>query len=137
MMINTILKKHKSSNTYEKFIINLHHKQISDSKLIISDQRRIVFLSLMTLYKTWSLCPAEILFPSICILPLKKQWVFNPKKYTNDIQLNIQLNIDLSNNTNRKKFNDFLDLLKWKDSQNLCFWLHDETVSFWQEFNKK
>ena len=60
------------------------------------DERRVVFVSLNGLFRTWKQCPSMILYHSMLIMPLKKKWIYNPSKYENEFRSNLFYN--LSNN---------------------------------------
>eukprot|EP00483_Globobulimina_turgida_P001078 UN01080 len=135
----------------EDFIIKLHRQQkrngiIQNSKdELLSDQRRVVFLSLIGLYQTWSICPTHILYSSIFILPIKKNWIYSPQKYKNEINENLVGKLTIFQD--KTSFNQFISLLKWRDSQGLLFCMlgtdqmtysdHDMIASFWSYFSEK
>eukprot|EP01083_Nonionella_stella_P129206 391927_1 len=82
--------KHDGRNT-EKFIMDFHKKQTlngisEENNLLINDQGRVVFISLIGLYQTWTKCPSAVLFSSIFMLPLKKKWIYSATKYKNEIE---------------------------------------------------
>eukprot|EP01083_Nonionella_stella_P265804 899938_1 len=118
-------KKKTRSHPNDDFIIEYaHNSQSEDHPFDINslDKRRFVFVSLMGLYLTWKQCPTPILYSSIFILPLQREWIYNPLRYKSDIELHFQLSL-FSDITERETF---MELLKWKDSQGLCVWMLDE-----------
>jgi len=81
-------------------------------------RKRVIFVSLMGLYQSWKNVPSTILYSSIFLLPLKKQWVYSSEKY--NYQHDFQHVLTDSN---------FVKLLKWKDAQGLVFWMRDGVPS--------
>lgn len=107
-------------------------------------RKRVIFVSLMGLYQSWKTVPSTILFSSIFLLPLKKEWIYSSEKYhyQHDFEhvLNgmlLRLNIVFSMNNISMDINrllsikslytdtNFVKLLKWKDAQGLVFWMRD------------
>eukprot|EP01084_Bolivina_argentea_P013759 25796_1 len=117
----------KKDNDPSKFIINLNRKQklqnINNNHLI-SDQRRVVFISLIGLYYTWQITPTPILYSSIFLLALKKKWIYNPIKYEKEIQQTVLCATNIFKD--KVLFGEFINLLKWKDTQGLLFFMFDE-----------
>ena len=75
--------KTKSS---ENFILEhnkLNNNTIND--LSLYDEKRLVFVSLIGLFQTWNKCPSFLLYSALFILPLKKQWIYNPNKHRDEI----------------------------------------------------
>eukprot|EP01084_Bolivina_argentea_P111327 198674_1 len=109
------------------------------------DQRRLVFVSLSGLYQTWDTCPKSQLHSSIFMLPLKREWIHHPSKYQK------QICGERTTFKDKKRFKQFIQLLKWKERQNLAFWMLDEyetneegklqdnqlVAGFWRHFNAK
>lgn len=50
------------------------------------DARRVVFVSLIGLYQSWKDCPSVVLYSAVFILPLHRQWIYNPRKYEEELQ---------------------------------------------------
>ena len=93
-----------------------------------SDQRRIVFVSLIGAYQTWQQCSSETLYSSIFLLPLKRKWIYDPFKYRNEIESHflIKVGVDSSTTEFPRAVTDFIELLKYKNSQGLAFWMMDK-----------
>eukprot|EP00485_Elphidium_margaritaceum_P005925 CAMPEP_0202695810 /NCGR_PEP_ID=MMETSP1385-20130828/9293_1 /ASSEMBLY_ACC=CAM_ASM_000861 /TAXON_ID=933848 /ORGANISM="Elphidium margaritaceum" /LENGTH=325 /DNA_ID=CAMNT_0049351887 /DNA_START=185 /DNA_END=1162 /DNA_ORIENTATION=+ len=90
-----------------------------------SDQRRLVFVSLIGLYTSWKKCPASVLSDAIFVLPLKRRWIYQPKKYKHQIHTHIleKVNCFQEEETSLSKF---FDVLRWKDRQKLVFFVLDD-----------
>eukprot|EP01084_Bolivina_argentea_P249991 418672_1 len=139
-----------SHHDVDQFVIELNHYQqehgiinnISQQK-IISDQRRVVFVSALGLYQTYLFCPAPILYSAIFILPIKKKWIYCPEQCKNEINKSIIKTHTIFQN--EAAWNNFTNLLKWKDRQNLMIWADNETFNdgetlvseFWIQFSNK
>eukprot|EP01084_Bolivina_argentea_P126909 224572_1 len=125
--IKTILKKSNTNKLIrnDDFIIvysrNSQHMQQLDINSI--DQKRIVFISLSGLFDTWRHCPPIKLFDAIFILPLKKKWLYYPSKYIKEIQNSFIYPILCNKFTDIDVIKEFIQLVRWKDSQRLVFWL--------------
>jgi len=90
-----------------------------------SDERRIVFVSLIGAYQTWQQCSPNTLYSSIFLLPLKKKWIYDPTKHTLEIETHFLIK-HLSTNQFPQQLLDFIEILKFKDKQGLAFWMLDE-----------
>jgi len=133
--ISHIKKSSKSStkklNSGDNFIIKFHKtyggNQLDD--IALSDKRRIVFVSLIGLFKSYKQCPSHILYTSLLVLPLKKKWIYNPNRYQKELQQQFKgMADDIFNKNDRhskEKRMDFLRLLQWKDRQGFAFWMLD------------
>eukprot|EP01084_Bolivina_argentea_P126910 224573_1 len=131
---NNVLSKLKSTIKTNKhqlirnddFIINYSRncQQVHQHLDINSiDQKRIVFISLIGLAKTWKQCPPIKLFDAIFILPLKQSWLYYPSKYIKEIQSSFIYPILCNIFSNVESVKEFIELVKWKHSQRLVFWL--------------
>eukprot|EP01084_Bolivina_argentea_P144331 253253_1 len=105
-----------TNKTYEEFFIN-HHKlyqlsNINDVSLL--NPKRIVFLSIRDLYKSWKRCPSISLYNALIIMPLKLKWILSPDKHTRHPYAELL------------KDNDFWTLLCWKHHQKLAIFLLDQ-----------
>eukprot|EP01084_Bolivina_argentea_P089634 161692_1 len=112
--------------SHEDLIVQYSQKHKNrDAKIIQSwDQRRVVFVSLLGAYQTWNKCPSAILYTSLFIMPLKRNWIYHPHKYRDEIRSTFLSQLSwLSDMSN---INEFMNLLKWKDSQGLVLWMLDE-----------
>ena len=50
-----------------------------------ADLRRMVFVSLIGLHRTYRKCPIHILFSAIFILPMQRKWIHHPYKYLEEL----------------------------------------------------
>eukprot|EP01084_Bolivina_argentea_P210414 358147_1 len=103
--------QHKS---YDEFFIN-HHKLYSLSHTIdvsLINPKRIVFISIIGLYRSWKCCPSILLYNAIIITPLKKDWIMQPDAYRHEYNYMLQNE-------------QFLTLLRWKEHQKLAIFLVD------------
>eukprot|EP00483_Globobulimina_turgida_P000992 UN00994 len=87
------------------------------------DLRRKIFVSLLHLYQSWQQCPSHILYSAIFILPLKQDWIYDPTKYMEELKTHMISKIGWFSDVS--KMEQFVQLLKWKDSQGLIFWMLD------------
>mmetsp|Transcript_21568 Transcript_21568/g.34629 ORF Transcript_21568/g.34629 Transcript_21568/m.34629 type:complete len:347 (+) Transcript_21568:70-1110(+) len=78
-----------------------------------SNPKRLVFISIDGLYRTWMQCPPTSLYNALFILPLKTKWIRSPKKCNHRYSLMLQDEA-------------FVCLLRWKLSQKLLFCLLDD-----------
>eukprot|EP01083_Nonionella_stella_P081602 224862_1 len=104
----------------DTFIIKHAQRNKNKDRTIDSasfDLRRVVFVSLHGLHRTWKECPSVILYSAIFILPLKIRWIYNHSKYSKKICAPSELTLFL----NLSDFDDFIELLRWKDGQGLLF----------------
>eukprot|EP01084_Bolivina_argentea_P163554 284512_1 len=81
------------------------------------------------------------------MLPLKKKWILQYSKNKNELEtklINLVLpDLDTPNSHENGEMNQFISLLKWKNSQGLIFWMLDEynvsndtpIHSFWNYFS--
>lgn len=79
----------KKLNSGDNFIIKFH-KTYGGNELnetALNDKRRIVFISLIGLFKSYKQCPTHILYTSLLLLPLKRKWIYNPNRYQKELQL--------------------------------------------------
>ena len=76
--------KSKPDIFIKKYLKNYHStNNVPDS--VLMDMRRVVFVSLKGLYKTWKKCPIHVLYTSILLLPLKRDWIRNPTKHKTEL----------------------------------------------------
>eukprot|EP01083_Nonionella_stella_P240853 841572_1 len=86
-MGNKMFLQKSTSNKYSNFIVK--HNQSCSNKLTDTyylDQKRVVFISLNGLYETFDKCPSIVLYSAICLMPLKRKWIYKPKKYINEMK---------------------------------------------------
>eukprot|EP01084_Bolivina_argentea_P258694 436236_1 len=145
--ITTKTNIQNTKNT-DDFIIKYHHLNVvNNNKTNIEpfDQRRVIFISIIGLYQSWRECPSFVLYSAIFLLPLRKQWIYDPAKYISEIQSNFVSQFS-SFSSDSAAMTEFIKLLKWKDSQDLAFWLLDDYNKykkntsihpFWQYFSEQ
>eukprot|EP01084_Bolivina_argentea_P097209 174769_1 len=109
--------KHKQNNKHIDQMIDIHSL----------DQRRYVFVSVIGLYQTWKTIPSIILNSSILLMPLKQQWLYDTTQHTNEIKTHFISTTSIFQD--QKETKEFIELLKWKDSQGLVFWMLDKYES--------
>eukprot|EP00484_Ammonia_sp_Unknown_P021938 CAMPEP_0197031872 /NCGR_PEP_ID=MMETSP1384-20130603/10716_1 /TAXON_ID=29189 /ORGANISM="Ammonia sp." /LENGTH=269 /DNA_ID=CAMNT_0042461449 /DNA_START=55 /DNA_END=864 /DNA_ORIENTATION=- len=99
----------------EKFVKkhshHIEHAAIADAHAL--DLRRVVWVSLHGLFYSWKRCPMLLLYTSIIIAPLKRKWIYHPAKYQAELSEKVAT------------CPEFIELLQWKDSQKLIFFLGD------------
>ena len=61
------------------------------------DKRRFVFISLIGLYQTYKTIPSFILYSSLFILPLKRDWIYKPQLYRAEIEASFLSKLSLFN----------------------------------------
>ena len=82
--IKAKLNKRYNYNTHafdDTFIIKHARSNKNHTKHIELDQRRLVFISLVGLYQTWRKVPSVLLYTSLILVPLKREWIYDPDKY--------------------------------------------------------
>lgn len=82
-------KKKSALNDNDSFIIqHSRNNKHNECKMDIDslDPRRIVFVSLIGLYRSWRRCPSVTLLSSIFMMPLKREWVYNPSRNYEEIK---------------------------------------------------
>eukprot|EP01084_Bolivina_argentea_P097211 174775_1 len=125
---NGISKKSgKSVHSPEDFIkqyAQTNTNKLTDIKSL--DLRRKIFVSLLGVFQTWRKMPIVTLYSCIFILPLKKDFIYNPSKYDEEIKTHIigQMNIF----SDASEIKQFIEMLKWKDHQGLVLWMLDEHI---------
>eukprot|EP01083_Nonionella_stella_P160493 524778_1 len=118
--------KHRTTlqcNDFDNLMFSPQSDSESDSYLpsnkphFLHDQRRLVFVSLIGLFRSWK----SVSLPSMCsallLMPLHRQCIYEPYKYRGDF------NRFLSSDT--VEMQSFIDFLKFKDSQGLAVWMLD------------
>eukprot|EP01084_Bolivina_argentea_P238171 400142_1 len=142
--LSTSTSPASTSTKSDDFILkyNAFNNNIIDNASLV-DQRRVIFVSFVGLFNTWRNCPSVVLYSSIFLVPLKEEWIYEPQKYATQIKLSCPSKILFYEDK------EFVDLLKWKNSQGLVFWaMNDfENISentdnnlvckFWVDFNEK
>eukprot|EP01084_Bolivina_argentea_P022357 41543_1 len=132
-------------NNPSEFICRFNQKYGNHVQIDSFDPRRAVFVSLIELFKTWKLCPGFVLHTAICILPLRKQWIYKPSTFYEDNKNKIQIQFDLFAQ-DKVSVDEFILFLQYKDSQSLVFWMLDDYDNknmttlihpFWYYFSKK
>eukprot|EP01084_Bolivina_argentea_P020736 38546_1 len=108
------------ANRSDKFILEHYRSNNNEiTDLQSFDKRRVVFISLIGLFESWKKCPSVILHSSIFLLPLKRKWVYDTEKYQEKLLSHFVTKPD------KCQMEELIHLLKWKDSQNLAFWMLD------------
>eukprot|EP01083_Nonionella_stella_P191701 709335_1 len=93
------------------------------------DQRRVVFVSLIGLYQSWKQLPLALLHSSIFILPFKHKWICHPDTCTDELKSSFIYKVCQSATfADIAQTNTLIELIKWKHSQGLVFWMLDEYV---------
>jgi len=83
-----------------------------------------------------------VLYSSVFILPLHRDWIYHPRKYEQELQS--FLCTPTRTTLESPELKHFMECLKWKDSQRLVFWMRnatgsplqssgDEVHPFWKE----
>jgi len=120
-------RRSSSAKSAEQFIIAHRRAQQANCRVQPSSQdlcRRVVFVSLMGLHQSWRDCPSMILYSSIFLLPLKREWIYLNLKDVNKIVSDEDHELHYFARLLADK--DFVQLLRWKDQQGLAFWMKDE-----------
>eukprot|EP01083_Nonionella_stella_P312622 1118863_1 len=88
--------------------------------------KRVVFISMVGLFQTYKKCPPHVLYASLLILPIKKEWIYadDPTQFAAQLQ-------SVSSGLIRDDVNskEFIELIKWKESQGLVLYAKDECKS--------
>ena len=82
-MLNKLiaLKRKKEQPLNEEFIIKYNESFKNEWDHLNDDNsKRLVFVSLNGLYHSYYKCPPHLLYSSIFILPLKREWIWNQNK---------------------------------------------------------
>jgi len=107
----------------DEFIIK-HYRQNKDKNCSVDieelNKGRTVFIGTNAIFKCWQDISSATLYTSLLLLPMKKQWIYSPNKHKQELEATIPLAKD---NAETKKF---LELLQWKDSQNLVMFMMDD-----------
>mmetsp|Transcript_9953 Transcript_9953/g.15134 ORF Transcript_9953/g.15134 Transcript_9953/m.15134 type:complete len:357 (-) Transcript_9953:28-1098(-) len=82
--------------------------------------KRTVFVSLTGLHESWRDCPTVILYSSIFIFPLKKEWIYRSKTKQEVQQHRFSTLLQDA---------EFVRLLRWKDAQGLLFCMEDISIT--------
>eukprot|EP01084_Bolivina_argentea_P073503 133382_1 len=119
-----------NSKTKDEFIIKYAHNKSKFNKETHSslDMRRTVFISLLRLYQCFLITPSHILYACLIFLPLKKIWIYKPFRYRRSCTVlhlrSLRTHKFKDDGIDKKK--EFIQFLKWKDSQNSVFWMLDD-----------
>mmetsp|Transcript_47799 Transcript_47799/g.76610 ORF Transcript_47799/g.76610 Transcript_47799/m.76610 type:complete len:258 (+) Transcript_47799:85-858(+) len=139
--------KKVNQKQYEEFLRKLNREQSAngldeDLELILADPRRLVFVSLSGLFRSYKQTPMILLYPAIFVLPIKRAWLDGKvRDEFTDTFIGLQDPAELE---------QFLHLLRWKDSQKLLFCQLDALdsdavpssgqgmiASFWRDFSDR
>eukprot|EP01084_Bolivina_argentea_P183268 316271_1 len=137
-----------SKSNDEDFIIKynkLNERNNNTIDIKSLDQRRVIFVSLIGLFSSWRECPSFVLYSAIFLLKLKREWVYNPAQYVNEIKAHFVSQLNSFSDISETR--EFIKLLKWKDSQGLVMWMFDDYSNtndkkslihpFWSHCNDK
>eukprot|EP01084_Bolivina_argentea_P122480 217030_1 len=138
-------KKNNLKESSDEFIIRYNKtNQPFNSNSI--DTRRVVFISLLGLYQSWRSCPTHTLYSAIFMLPLKRNAIYYSEKYLQERQTSLLSELSMFH-SDVEALRLFIELIKWKDSQQLVFWMLDDYEPtknkdpligpFWYCFNQK
>eukprot|EP01083_Nonionella_stella_P074365 201689_1 len=119
------LNKAKKKKQYSQFIVEFaHHYEPSQSgsqtTYIANDERRVAFVSVVGLFHTYCKCSPHLLYHSLFILPMKRNWLHDIREYIHFMQTSCSVSASSADVV------QFWRLLMWKDSQNLLFYMLDE-----------
>eukprot|EP00485_Elphidium_margaritaceum_P003220 CAMPEP_0202689994 /NCGR_PEP_ID=MMETSP1385-20130828/5144_1 /ASSEMBLY_ACC=CAM_ASM_000861 /TAXON_ID=933848 /ORGANISM="Elphidium margaritaceum" /LENGTH=253 /DNA_ID=CAMNT_0049345215 /DNA_START=60 /DNA_END=821 /DNA_ORIENTATION=- len=81
----------------------------------VLDERRVVFVSLIGLHKTWKQTPLYILYSCLIFLPMSRQWLYSKRKKR-------------SNHDEIANDNVFMSFLRFKNEQSFVFWAGDDAA---------
>jgi len=121
-----------SPSEVSRFVNNLNKEQlrntVNDEHHTLDDcSRRLVFVSLVGLYRTYRQCPMLLLYPALFILPIKCEDIKPGAKLKSTIFAECSIFAD------KQRLREFLQLLRWKQSQGLLFCLlseyHEESAA--------
>eukprot|EP01083_Nonionella_stella_P015572 43577_1 len=110
----------------DAFIINYHHNNKMKESVLSADAldpRRLVFVSLVGFYQTWRRVPSVLLYSSLLMMPLKREWILHPSDHISELQDNICSPCFCDDVT---QITDFIRLLQWKVSQKLIIFILDD-----------
>ena len=75
----------KTDKFIKKYLKNYQSTNNNVKDSVLMDMRRVVFVSLNGLFNSWRNCPIHVLYTSILLLPIKKDWIYNPSKYKTEL----------------------------------------------------
>eukprot|EP01084_Bolivina_argentea_P065823 120000_1 len=119
----TFNKSKTETSKNDDFIIKYSKKKIGSMPIENIDSRRVVFISLIGLYLTWKNMPIHSIYSCLILVPLKQQWLHDPKKYKKEIESSFVCNLNCL--TDVSETIEFVELLKWKDGQGCVYWMLD------------
>eukprot|EP01084_Bolivina_argentea_P164109 285353_1 len=92
-------------------------------------EKRVVFISLIGLYRSWKFKNIPPLTMNDCLLlvPMKQIWIYQPSKYENELRTSFMSQITMFSDTAETE--EFFEMIKWKDQQGLVCWIKDYFTS--------
>eukprot|EP01083_Nonionella_stella_P209570 759550_1 len=127
--------RHKNEPKEHFIIKHFQNNTHTDTSIDVEslDQRRVVFISLLGIYQTWRRVPSVILYSSIFLMPLKRQWIYKPSQFEKELKSHFVSK--LSTFSDDTETHDFIQLLRWKDKQSLVIWMLDDYDTHKQSTN--
>eukprot|EP01083_Nonionella_stella_P067492 178568_1 len=115
-------------NNCDHFFIELQKQcdPLSAQKHDSLDDRRVVFISLIGLFKSYTLCPLHTLYSALCVLPIKRKWLYHLPQWIEKDREQLQSIATLSVFHSAPETIQFIRFLQWKDSQGLLLFMLDE-----------
>eukprot|EP00484_Ammonia_sp_Unknown_P028584 CAMPEP_0197036630 /NCGR_PEP_ID=MMETSP1384-20130603/14081_1 /TAXON_ID=29189 /ORGANISM="Ammonia sp." /LENGTH=298 /DNA_ID=CAMNT_0042466827 /DNA_START=30 /DNA_END=926 /DNA_ORIENTATION=- len=117
--------KHAQDISGEAFFVNYCQRNAvqqsakhgTDVDIERLDERRVVFVSIMGLFRSWKDTPPYILHSCLVILPFDREWLQNHRhsKYTH---------LPLSGSD--MDVREFMQFIRYKDGQGLAFWAGEQ-----------
>jgi len=112
----------QSAADYERFFVSFHQKQqrhrdqSDHSAFSGATRHRVAFVSVVGLFHSFRRIPTHILFSSLFVLSLRRQWLYDPLGHAMDAR-NVLHSLSFDDDE------EFMQLLRWKDSQGLLFFM--------------
>ncbi len=75
---------YRSTNP-DQFIIEYNKNNNNKVTYSLLDNRRVIFISFVGLFNTFDQCPAVVLYSCLCVMPIKKKWIYQSLKHFNEI----------------------------------------------------
>mmetsp|Transcript_25325 Transcript_25325/g.40261 ORF Transcript_25325/g.40261 Transcript_25325/m.40261 type:complete len:290 (-) Transcript_25325:14-883(-) len=118
-------RKHGKYNAHESdetFFVNYCQRDGVEQNIQHVDiewlhERRVVFVSVMGLFRSWRATPTYILHSCLVFMPFDREWLQNPghSRYAHLLLPGSEPEID-----------DFVQFIRYKDQQAFVFWAGDE-----------
>eukprot|EP00487_Bulimina_marginata_P006298 TRINITY_DN25657_c0_g1_i1.p1 TRINITY_DN25657_c0_g1~~TRINITY_DN25657_c0_g1_i1.p1 ORF type:complete len:249 (+),score=35.59 TRINITY_DN25657_c0_g1_i1:19-765(+) len=118
-----------NSNNKHKDEFIIRHSQRQRRIECQLDVKNLEQRTLSICERHWSLSKLDamslvLLISAICILPARSKWIYEPSKYMDDIKGSFISELTMFADVSATK--QFLDMLRWKDSQGLIYWMLDD-----------